>query len=696
MSEETKNPNPQTPPAQEPNTAAENANPEPVQEEATAQAVADSEPRSEAQPQAESAAETTATETSADEADEKDLSSQLLDSEDVVYTDEERAQMEEWYGETIQEFHAGSIITGKVVSVSDREVSVDIGFKSDGIIPHDEIDNIQDLQIGQELEVYIDKMEDSDGQLLLSKKKADFERTWQKILSLYEENATIEGRCLRRIKGGIVVEVLGVDAFMPGSQIDIHPIQDFDALIGKKLDFKIIKINEARKNIVVSRKVIIEEDMKEVREKVLKELEVGQVREGVVKNITNFGVFVDLGGVDGLLHITDLSWGRINHPSDVVQLNQKIAVKILDYDPERKRISIGYKQLQPHPWDNIENRFPVNSKVKGKVVSITKYGVFVELEPGVEGLIHISEMSWTQHIKHPSQLVNIGEEVEVMVLDIQKEQHKISLGLKQVEPNPWIEYEAKYVTGSRHTGIVRELMPFGVFVELEDNVDGLVHISDLSWTKNIRHPAEVVKKGQKMDVVVLNFDRDERRISLGYKQLFPNPWEQFVDEHKIGDVFSATISKVIDKGVLVSVNDELEGFVPNSKLKLVDDEGKRRSPREGESIMVKVIECDPNSKKLILSAQEARMSQEERNVAEYRSMQHSSPSGTTLGDAIGGALLKSRVDGKEDKGKEPAAPAAEAETAPEETAAEGKADAEESRADSDEEAKDTEDKAEKE
>ncbi len=584
----------------------------------------------------------------------------MIASEDVIYTDQEREELARMYDDTLQEIHAESIISGKIVGITDREISVDIGFKSDGVIPREEIDDISNYKIGDELEVYIDKMENSDGQLLLSKKKADFERTWSDILSKDKSGETLEARCIRRIKGGIIVDINGVEAFMPGSQIDIHPVRDFDALIGKVMDCRIVKINEARKNIVVSRKVIIEEDMREVRERVLKELEVGQVREGVVKNITNFGVFIDLGGVDALLHITDLSWGRINHPSEIVKLDQKLAVKVLDFDRERQRISVSYKELQPHPWDGIEDRYPVDSRVKGKVVSITRYGVFVELEPGIEGLIHISEMSWTQHIKHPSQLVNIGEEIECVVLAVQKEDHKISLGLKQVDPNPWIEYETKYVKNSRHTGIVRDLVPFGVFVELEDNVDGLIHISDLSWTRNVRHPGELVKKGDKIEVMVLNFDKDERRISLGHKQLFENPWDKFVSEFNIGDSISTEIVKVIEKGVLVKIYEDLEGFIPNSKLALVDEEGKRRSAQEGETIIAKVLEFDPRSKKLILSSQEARMSQDERDVAEYKKKSRGSAAGGTIGDAIGEALLKSRVTA--DK------PAPETEAVPEEKA----------------------------
>ena len=426
---------------------------------------------------------------------EFELSDEDLFAEEYSYSANERDQLEALYNETFKDNQENSISEGRIVNITDRDVAVDIGFKSEGWVPLDEFDDPKALTIGDTIEVFIEKFEGPGGTLMLSKKRADVERTWMSLKTLENDSAVIEGKVIRRIKGGLVVDLMGIDAFLPGSQIDIHPVRDFDGLIGKKMDFRIVKINDARKNIVVSRKVLIEEDMREIREKVLGELEVGQIREGVVKNITNFGVFVDLGGVDGLLHITDLSWGRVNHPSDVVKLDQKITVKVLNFDRDRNRISIGLKQLQPHPWNDVDERYPVGERVQGKVVSLTRYGAFVELSEGIEGLIHISEMSWTQHVKHPSQILSVGQEVEVMVLEVRKEERKISLGLKQTEPNPWEELAEKYAIGTVHTGVVRDLVPFGVFVELEAGIEGLVHISDLSWTPQAASPGRAGQEG---------------------------------------------------------------------------------------------------------------------------------------------------------------------------------------------------------
>ncbi len=426
---------------------------------------------------------------------------------------------------------------------------------------------------------------------------------------------------------------MGIDAFLPGSQIDIHPVRDFDSLIGKKMDFRIVKINDVRKNIVVSRKVLIEEDMREIRDKVLGELEVGQIREGVVKNITNFGVFVDLGGVDGLLHITDLSWGRVNHPSDVVKLDQKITVKVLNFDRERNRISIGLKQLMEHPWNDVEGRFPINARVNGKVVSLTRYGAFVELAAGVEGLIHISEMSWTQHVKHPSQILSVGQDVDVMVLEVRKDERKISLGLKQTEANPWEALAEKYALGTVHEGVIRDLVPFGVFVELEPGIEGLVHISDLSWTRKLRHPGEMVKKDDSMRVQVLSFDRDERRIALGVKQLEENPWESFEQQFDVGSEVECEIAKVIDKGVVVTLPHGLEGFVPNSKLRATDLEGNKVAFKEGDTATFKVIEYDRDNKKVIL-ATPRQMNEDQKTVAEYTKKPGRSSGGGAIADAF--------------------------------------------------------------
>ena len=552
--------------------------------------------------------------------------------DEFTYSTDERDELEKLYDKTFSNNEENSITKGTVVNITERDVAVDIGFKSEGWIPIEEFDDPASIKIGDQVDVFIEKFEGANGALQLSKKRADVERTWMRLKELETEGAVIEGKVVRRIKGGLVVDLMGIDAFLPGSQIDIHPVRDFDSLISKKMDFRIVKINDVRKNIVVSRKVLIEEDMREIRDKVLTELEVGQIREGVVKNITNFGVFVDLGGVDGLLHITDLSWGRVNHPSDVVKLDQKITVKVLNFDRERNRISIGLKQLLEHPWNDVETRFPLSTRVAGKVVSLTRYGAFVELAAGVEGLIHISEMSWTQHVKHPSQILSVGQDVDVMVLEVRKDERKISLGLKQTEANPWEALAEKYTVGSVHEGVVRDLVPFGVFVELEPGIEGLVHISDLSWTRKLRHPGEMVKKDEKLGVQVLSFDRDERRIALGVKQLEVNPWENFEQQYDVGSEVECEVSKVIDKGVVVTLPFGLEGFVPNSKLRTTDLEGNKVTLKEGEKSVFKVIEYDRDNKKVIL-ATPRQQSEEAKTVSEYKKTTRS-PGGGAIADAF--------------------------------------------------------------
>ncbi|MFA7330823.1 MAG: 30S ribosomal protein S1 [Candidatus Delongbacteria bacterium] len=554
-------------------------------------------------------------------------------SDEFSYSTEERDELEKLYDKTFSNNEENSITRGTVVNITERDVAVDIGFKSEGWIPIDEFEDPSSVKIGDPVDVFIEKFEGVNGALQLSKKRADVERTWISLKELETEGAVIEGKVVRRIKGGLVVDLMGIDAFLPGSQIDIHPVRDFDSLIGKKMDFRIVKINDVRKNIVVSRKVLIEEDMREIRDKVLTELEVGQIREGVVKNITNFGVFVDLGGVDGLLHITDLSWGRVNHPSDVVKLDQKITVKVLNFDRERNRISIGLKQLLEHPWNDVEARFPISTRVAGKVVSLTRYGAFVELAAGVEGLIHISEMSWTQHVKHPSQILSVGQDVEVMVLEVRKDERKISLGLKQTEANPWEALAEKYVVGSVHEGLVRDLVPFGVFVELEPGIEGLVHISDLSWTRKLRHPGEMVKKDEKLQVQVLSFDRDERRIALGVKQLEENPWESFEQQFDVGSEVECEVAKVIDKGVVVTLPHGLEGFVPNSKLRPMEVDGTKVALKEGDMATFKVIEYDRDNKKVILATPRVQ-SEEAKSVAEYTKKPVRGGGGGAIADAF--------------------------------------------------------------
>ena len=536
---------------------------------------------------------------------------------DTEYAPTEFQSYSDLYEKTLMEIKEGEIVTGRIVAISDKDIAVDIGFKSEGTVPIEEFTDPEELKIGTEIEVYLDRVENQEGQLILSKKKAEFMKVWENIKNIHENSETVEGKIIRRIKGGMVVDLMGVDAFLPGSQIDVHPVRDFDALVGKAMDFRIVKINDTRKNIVLSHKVLVEESLAEIREKILSEMKIGNVLDGVVKNITDFGVFVDLGGVDGLLHITDLSWGRVTHPSEIVTLDQQIRVKVLDYDEERQRISLGLKQLMPHPWEGVEERYPVGSKVSGKIVSIARYGAFVELEKGVEGLVHISEMSWTQNIKHPSMIVSVGDEVDVVILGVDVENRKISLGMKQCEPDPWESLEEKYKSGTSHKGVVRDLVPFGAFVELEEGIEGLVHISDLSWTRKVRHPGEIVKKGEEIDVMVLGFDRNERRISLGYKQTQENPWDRLEQELTIRTQTMAKVVRILDKGIVVMLPQDVEGFVPNSHLRRLEKGADKRVINIDDELELVVIEFDKEAKKIILSAYEAEKTEEEKEYQKY-------------------------------------------------------------------------------
>ena len=542
-------------------------------------------------------------------------------TEESEYPPEEYEFLTGLYNKTLSKVKEGDIISGKVLDITEKEVIVDIGFKSEGIVPLDEFDNIEDLKAGDNVEFYLETIEDIGGQLILSKRRADFVRVWESVVQKHESDEIVTGTITRRIKGGMVVNLNGVDAFLPGSQIDVKPIRDFDSFLGKELEFKIVKVNYPRRNIVVSSRVLIEKEMESQRDDILHTIERGQVRKGTVKNITDFGVFIDLGGVDGLLHITDLSWGRVNHPSEVVKLDEEIDVVILDYNENKDRISLGRKQLIKHPWENIEDKYPVEATVTGKVVSITDYGAFIELETGIEGLIHISEMSWSQHIKHPSQILNVGQSVEAKVLNIESEDKKISLGLKQLEPDPWEKIEGKYPLDSKHNGTVRNLTQFGAFVELEEGIDGLVHISDLSWTKKIRHPSEIVKKGDEIDVIVLGINRDERRIALGHKQIDTNPWDAFEESYKINTETEGTVVRLIDKGIIVTLPLGVDGFIPtthlgHSKLKKASDYYK-----VDDKVPAKVIEFDKENKKIVLSVTEYFKEKENSELEGYLSKQ---------------------------------------------------------------------------
>ena len=528
-----------------------------------------------------------------------------MQDEGVEYSKEEYEQMLEMYDSTLTSIEEGQVIKGRVIRIADTNVVLDVGFKSEGSVSIDEFKSRDEVKEGDEVDVYLESLEDENGVVVLSKKKADFLRVWDSIRKSHENDELVEGMIVRRIKGGVVVDLLGVDAFLPGSQIALRRIPNMDELIGQTFKFKIIKINKRRRNIVISRRVILENERQQKKEKLLQELEVGQEREGVVKNITDFGAFIDLGGVDGLLHITDMSWGRVSHPSELVALGDKIQIKILDLDFENGRISLGHKQLTPYPWENAAEKYPVSSKIRGKVVSITNYGAFIELEKGIEGLVHISEMSWTRHIRHPSKVVAIGDTVEAIVLSLNPEEEKISLGIKQMEADPWQTISQKYPKGTIIEGRVRNLTSYGAFVEIEEGIDGLVHISDMSWTKRVHHPSEIVKKSDKVQVVVLNMDTDNKRISLGMKQLADNPWESLQEKFPVGTEVDCPIIRLLEKGVVVDLGNEVEGFVPVSQLGI---RGTVNNPsevfRNGDELELKVIEVDPDNHRIVLSVRD--------------------------------------------------------------------------------------------
>jgi small subunit ribosomal protein S1 len=533
------------------------------------------------------------------------------------YTQEEFEKLANLYTESFRDVKQGELVKGRLVRIQDDNVIIDVGFKSEGTIPRSEFSEEDQLQVGQEVEVVLESVEDQEGNLVLSKARADFLRIWQKVLNAHETGDIIQGKIIKRIKGGMVVDLIGMEAFLPGSQIDIRPIRDFDALVGQTMDFKVVKVNIPTENVVVSHKVLIEEEISDQRKAILESLERGQILEGVVKAITDFGVFVDLGGVDGLIHITDLSWGRINHPSEIVKLDETLKIVVTDFDEAKKRISLSLKKLLPHPWEKIEEKYKIGDKVSGRVVSLTDYGAFIEIEKGIEGLIHNSEMSWTQHIKHPSQVVAMGQIIEAVILSLDKEEKKISLGIKQLEPDPWQTLMIKYPVGSRHTGIARNLTNFGVFVELEPGVDGLVHISDLSWTKKIRHPGEVVKKGESLEVTVLGVDVDSRKISLGHKQIMENPWDTFEEKFSIGTITEGKVVRIIEKGLIAELPEGVDGFVPANQLSTSKLKNFATHFPVDDVIPVKVIEFDKNNKKIVLSTIAALKDKTDKEIEEY-------------------------------------------------------------------------------
>jgi small subunit ribosomal protein S1 len=522
--------------------------------------------------------------------------------EESDYTLDEYEEMLSLYEDTLGDIAEGEIVKATVLRKTDNAVILDVGFKSEGSVDLEEFREPETIQPGDEVEVFLEKLEDEQGVVVLSKKKADFLRVWEKLKEAYETDTPVPGAIKHSIKGGAMVDLMGVDAFLPGSQIALRRVHDIDALAGNQYEFKILKLNKRRRNIVVSRRVLLEAEREKQKEQLKTELEVGQIRRGVVKNITDFGAFIDLGGMDGLLHITDMSWGRVGHPSDVCSIGDEIEVKVLDIDWDRERISLGLKQLQPHPWKNVAEKYPVGSRVKGKVVSITNYGAFVELEKGVEGLVHISEMSWTRNVRHPSQLVSIGEEIECVVLRVDEEEQKISLGMKQTEEDPWLSLPAKYPPGTHITGPVRNLTSFGAFVEVEPGIDGLVHISDMSWTRRVQHPSEVVRKGEEVEVVVLNIDPEQKRISLGLKQVEEDPWYELAQEFEPGREVDGKVVRLLDKGMVVDLGDDVEGFVPLSQLGLEEPvEDPSTEFVEGERVELKVLESDPINRRIVLS-----------------------------------------------------------------------------------------------
>lgn len=516
-----------------------------------------------------------------------------------AYSSEERARLEELYENTLSTVQEKEVVKGTVVGITDREVILNIGFKSDGLVSYNEFRDYPDLKIGDEVEVYVENQEDAQGQLVLSRKKAKVITAWDSIQKSFDADVVIDANVKRRTKGGLIVDIFGIEAFLPGSQIDVKPIRDFDIFVGKRMEVKVVKINYANDNVVVSHKILIEKDLEAQRQQILTNLDKGQILEGVIKNMTNFGVFIDLGGVDGLLHITDISWGRISHPSEVLTLDQKLNVVVLDFDEEKKRISLGLKQLQSHPWDSLAEDIQVGSKVTGRIVNVADYGSFLEILPGVEGLIHVSEMSWSQHLRNPQEFMKVGDEIEAVVLTLDREERKMSLGIKQLTEDPWTQPELKnkYAVGSKHKGVVRNLTNFGLFIELEEGIDGLVHVSDLSWTKKIKHPSDFIKVGEELEVVVLELDSDNRRLALGHKQLEENPWNTFETIFEIGSVHRCTIISKGDKFAALELPYGIEGV---AALKgIVKEDGT--SAEAGESLDFVVLEFSKDDKKIVLS-----------------------------------------------------------------------------------------------
>ena len=561
-----------------------------------------------------------------------------------------KEELDKAYDETLNKVSEHQVVDGTVISVDKKEVVVNIGYKSDGIIPASEFRYNPDLKAGDTVEVYVENAEDKKGQLVLSHKKARMPKSWERVNAALEAQEVITGYIKCRTKGGMIVDVFGIEAFLPGSQIDVHPIRDYDQFVGKTMEFKVVKINQEFRNVVVSHKALIEQEIEAQKKEIIGKLEKGQILEGIVKNITSYGVFVDLGGVDGLIHITDLSWGRVDDPHKVVELDQKINVVILDFDDEKKRIALGLKQLTPHPWDALDANLKVGDHVKGKVVVIADYGAFVEIQPGVEGLIHVSEMSWSQHLRSAQEFLKVGDEIEAVILTLDRDERKMSLGIKQLKEDPWEAIEVKYPVGSKHTAKVRNFTNFGVFVELEEGVDGLIHISDLSWTKKVKHPSEFTQVGAQIDVVVLDIDKENRRLSLGHKQLEENPWDVFEDKYTVGSIHEGKITELLEKGAVVSLDKDVEGFATPKHL--VKEDGSQAV--QGETLPFKVIEFNKDSKRIILSHsrtfEDPQREEKKAAAKKARAPKSDAPkienvaASTTLGDIDVLAELKAKME----------------------------------------------------
>ena len=566
-----------------------------------------------------------------------------------------KEQLEQAYDTTLNKVADNEVVNGTVTAINKREVIVNIGYKSDGIIPISEFRYNPDLKVGDEVEVYIENTEDRKGQLLLSHKKARESRSWDRVNEALDSQEIVKGYIKCRTKGGMIVDVFGIEAFLPGSQIDVKPIRDYDVFVGKTMEFKVIKINQEYRNVVVSHKALIEEELEQQKKEIISKLEKGQVLEGTVKNITSYGVFIDLGGVDGLIHITDLSWGRVSDPKEIVELDQKINVVILDFDDEKKRIALGLKQLTPHPWDSLDPNLKVGDVVKGKVVVMADYGAFIEIAPGVEGLIHVSEMSWSQHLRSAQDFIKVGDEVEAVILTLDRAERKMSLGIKQLKQDPWENIDEKYPVGSKHTATVRNFTNFGIFVEIEEGVDGLIHISDLSWTKKVKHPSEFTSIGAPIDVVVLEIDKENRRLSLGHKQLEENPWDAYESIYTVDSIHEGKITEMMDKGAVISLAEGVEGFATPKHL--VKEDGSQA--QQGETLQFKVIEFNKDSKRIILSHSrifediakaEAKAEKKAARKATAKKEKEepviqNQAASTTLGDIDALAALKEQLEG---------------------------------------------------